>query len=269
MSTLKSTLIRLPAVCALVCLSLPGHAATPQNPVATTHASQAASTSATPALLSTPPFVGDDAVAIRDALTKQGIHAGSPSLTERLRDLIPVPALKTPRDLDLAKVNLDRELVFIVPVPYGVLYRSKTHVLTVDADLSGEDAPGAILLRKTITGPRGRGLVVAAEAKAKGYIQLIDLIELKLDEGSKTEVHGRMTLSPDKFAKTNGDFAIALLCRLTPPYLTDQRDHSDPSDDEPTDITTRTSILHTNIEGIWLVSPQSGIVLSKNLHLGK
>jgi hypothetical protein len=28
-----------------------------------------------------------------------------------------------------------------------------------------------ILLKKTITGPRGRGLMVAPEAKAKGYIQ--------------------------------------------------------------------------------------------------
>lgn len=56
-----------------------------------------------------------------------------------------------------------------------------------------------------------------------------------------------------------------LICSLAPPYLTDLRDHSDPSNDESTDITTRTSTLYTNIHAIWLVSPQRGIVLSKKL----
>jgi hypothetical protein len=202
---------------------------------------------------------------VRDALTEHSIHSNAPSLRDRIRALI--PSRKTPHDLDLSKASLDRELVFVVPVPYGVLYRSKTHVLTIDADLASEDAPGAILLKKTVTGPDGRGLTVAAEAKAKGYIQQIDLIGLKSDATSKTRIHGHLTLPPSTFAKVDGDFAIALMCSLSPPYLSDQHEHSDPTDDEPTDITTRTSILYTEVQAVWLISPQTGMVLSKNLHL--
>jgi hypothetical protein len=69
------------------------------------------------------------------------------------------------------------------------------------------------------------------------------------------------------FSKVDGDFAIALICSLSPPYLNDQSEHSDPTDDEPTDITTRTSFLYTDVHAVWLISPQTGMVLSKNLHL--
>src|SRR4029077_20960917 len=103
----------------------------------------------------------------------------------------------------LPKASLDRDLAFVVPAPYGIRYQSKTHLLTVNVDLSDDENPGAILLKKTITGPRGRGLVVAPEAKAKGYIQHIDLIELKSGERNKTTVHGRVTLSQAAFSEAN------------------------------------------------------------------
>jgi hypothetical protein len=263
-SNLKSTLLRFNMACVLACVSVLAHAG---SPIAASAASapSAAASAATAQILSQRPVVGDDPVAIRDALAKHSIHGNAPSLRDRIRALI--PSRKTPHDLDLSKASLDRELVFVVPIPYGVLYRSKTHVLTIDADLASEDVPGAILLKKTVTGPDGRGLTVAAEAKAKGYIQQIDLIGLKPDATSKTRIHGHLTLPPSTFAKVDGDFAIALMCSLSQPYLSDQHEHSDPTDDEPTDITTRTSILYTEIQAVWLISPQTGMVLSKNLHL--
>ncbi|MGF6695835.1 hypothetical protein OKW38_000612 [Paraburkholderia sp. MM5496-R1] len=268
MADLKTMLVRSNAACALICMSLLAHAGTSADSATVTRATEP-ETSASADVLSTRPFVGDDPVAIRDALADQSFNANSPSLSDRIRNLIHVPVLKAPSDLDLPKASLDRELAFVVPAPYGIRYQSKTHLLTVNVDLSDDDNPGVILLKKTITGPRGRGLVVAPEAKAKGYIQHIDLIELKSGERSKTRVHGRVTLSQSAFYEANGDFAIVLMCSMAPPYLTDRREHSDPSDDEPTDITTRTSTLYTNIHAIWLVSPQRGIVLSKKLHLSK
>ncbi|MGF6880311.1 hypothetical protein [Paraburkholderia sp. MM5477-R1] len=268
MADLKTVLVRSNAACALICMSLLAHAGTSADSATVTHATEP-EISASADVLSTRPFVGDDPVAIRDALADQSFSANSPSLSDRIRNLIHVPVLKAPSDLDLPKASLDRDLAFVVPAPYGIRYQSKTHLLTVDVDLSEDDNPGVILLKKTITGPRGRGLVVAPEAKAKGYIQHIDLIELKSGERSKTRVHGRVTLSQSAFYEANGDFAIVLRCSMAPPYLTDRREHSDPSNDEPTDITTRTSTLYTNIHAIWLVSPQRGIVLSKKLHLSK
>ncbi|MGF6638303.1 hypothetical protein OKW39_005519 [Paraburkholderia sp. MM6662-R1] len=268
MADLKTMLVRSNAACALICMSLLAHAGTSADSATVTHATEPEN-SASADVLSTRPFVGDDPVAIRDALADQSFNANSPSLSDRIRNLIHVPVLKAPSDLDLPKASLDRELAFVVPAPYGIRYQSKTHLLTVNVDLSDDDNPGVILLKKTITGPRGRGLVVAPEAKAKGYIQHIHLIELKSGERSKTRVHGRVTLSQPAFYEANGDFAIVLMCSMAPPYLSDRREHSDPSDDEPTDITTRTSTLYTNIHAIWLVSPQRGIVLSKKLHLSK
>ncbi|MGF6755878.1 hypothetical protein [Paraburkholderia sp. GAS42] len=268
MSDLKSMLLHSSAAFTLVCMSSLAHAGTSADAAMATHAGEA-DISASGSALSTRPFVGDDPVAVRDALAKLSIHANSPSLSDRVRNLIHVPAHKTPHDLDLAKAHLDRELAFVVPASYGILYRSTTHQLTVNVDLSGDNDPGVILLRKTITGPRGRGLVVAPEAKAKGYIQHIDLIELKSGGGSRTSVNGRVPLSQAAFSEANGDYAIVLICSLAPPYLTDRSDHTDPTNEEPTDITTRTSTLHANIQAIWLVSPQRGIVLSKKLHLSK
>jgi hypothetical protein len=245
-SNLKSRLIGFNTACILACVSVLAHAASP-SAASTVNTTSVAASSAVAEILSARPIVGDDAVAIRDVLAKHSIHGNAPSLRDRIRALIPYR--KTLHDRDLTKASLDRVLVFVVPVPYGVLYRSQTHVLTIDADLASEDEPGAILLKKTVDGPDGRGLTVAAEAKAKGYIQQI------------------LTLPPSAFAKVDGDFAIALMCSLSAPYLSDRREHSDPTDDEPTDITTRTSIIYTDIQAAWLISPQTGMVLSKNLHL--
>lgn len=268
MADLKTMLVRSNAACALVCMSLLAHAGTSADSATLTHATEPEISASADALPSRP-FVGDDPVAIRDALADHSFNAKPPSLNDRIRNLVHVPDLKAPSDLNSPKASLDRDLAFVVPAPYGIQYRSKTHLLTVNIDLSDDRHPGVILLKKTITGPRGRGLVVAPEAKAKGYIQRIDLIELKSGERSKARVHGRVTVSQAAFSEANGDFAIVLMCSMVPPYLTDRREHSDPSNDEPTDITTRTSTLYTDIHAIWLVSPQRGIVLSKNLHLSK
>jgi hypothetical protein len=267
-SDLNFMLVRLSIACALVCMASLTHAAQPASAAAVTPASDAAS-SASMELLSPRPFVGDDPVAIRNALAEQNNPAGQPSLSDRVRKLLHVSPHQAPHDTDASKAGPNRELTFVVPASYGILYRSTTHVLTVDIDLSDDGNPGAILLRKTVAGQSGRRLVVAPEAKAKGYIQHIDQIQLMSGEGKKTRVHGRVTLSRAAFAEANGDFAILLMCTATPPYLTDRNDHSDPTDDEPTDITTRTSTLYASIHAIWLISPQKGIVLSKKLHLSK
>jgi hypothetical protein len=212
-------------------------------------------------------LVADDPVAIRDTLAKHPIHADSHTLHERIDKILTLTGHAVPRDSNLAKIGLDRELVFTVPVPYGVLYQSKTHELTVDADLSGDDEPGSILLKKSVKGPSGQGLVVAPEAKEKGFIQHIDLIELKVNEQSKTLIHTHFMVPQAVFDKTRGDFAVQLRCMLVPPYLKDVREHSDPTDENPTDITTRTSTLYAAVHEIWLVNAQSGMVLTKRLRL--
>ena len=63
------------------------------------------------------------------------------------------------KDTDLAAVNLDREVTFLVPVSYGLRYQSQKHLLKVNVDPVDPDGEGrtGILLRKVITGPRGRG----------------------------------------------------------------------------------------------------------------
>ena len=264
MSNLKSRLLRLSAACALLCIQALAHAASLQAASAVNAASQPQS-SPSADIFSARPVVGDDPGAVRDTLATGRIHANWPTLVERLRDLI--PARKPPPNVDLAKVGLDRELVFVIALPYGVLYSSQSHSLTVRTDLASDDAPGAIVLKKTVKGQSGRGLVVAPEAKAKGYIEQIDLVELKLEGSTRTKVHAHLTVPQATFAKVDGDFAIALMCDLKPPYLTDQDEHSDPTDDEPTDITTRTSVLYADIRAVWLISPHTGTVLAKNLHL--
>ena len=109
--------------------------------------------------LPTRPIVGDDPVAIREALEKLHVKGASPSLSERVRGLIPGVADKHGKDTDLAAVNLDREVTFLVPVSYGLRYQSQKHLLKVNVDLVDPDGEGrtGILLRKVITGPRGRG----------------------------------------------------------------------------------------------------------------
>ncbi|RQS24237.1 hypothetical protein [Burkholderia sp. Bp8998] len=266
----KSMLGRLNAVCIVaVAIML--------APVATRAAADnvgdtaSAASAVMPDTSPTRPIVGDDPVAIRDALAKQHIKSASPSLSDRVRSLIPGGADTHGHNADLAAVNLDREVTFVVPVPYGLRYQSKRHLLTVDFDLVNGDGEGrtGILLRKAITGPRGRGLVIAAEAKAKGYIQRIDIIELDPGKGRKSTVRGHVRLSPAAYAQTHGDFVLALSGRLVAPYLTEHIEHAEPNNDEPTDITTRTSRLYLDIESVSLVSPASGAVLLKKRGLSK
>ena len=217
------------------------------------------------------PIVGDDPVAIRDALKKLHISPAPPSLSDRVRGLVADATDRYGPNPDLAAVGLDRDVTFVVPVRYGLRYRSLRHLLTLDVDLfdTEHDDRTGILLRKVTTGPRGRGLVIAPEAKAKGYIQQIDIIELESGNGKKTTVRGRMRISPAVYAQAHGDFALVFSGRLVRPYLTEQIEHADPSIDEPTDITTRISRLHMDIHGISLVSPSRGVVLSKKLRLSK
>jgi hypothetical protein len=267
----KSTLILSNAACLLACCvsmlaQADSAASSPTDAAAPAQASQTVPVDAQQQQPATP-FVGDDPVAIRNVLAKQPIHATSLSLRERLRKLVRLPGRPAPHDSNLVKAGLDRELVFVIPVPYGVVYESKTHELTVDTDLSGEDRPGSILLGKSVKGASGRDLVVAAEARSKGYIQHIELIKLKTGKHSKTLIQGHFPVSQAAFAKTHGAFAIALRCGLVPPYLKDQREHTDPTDDEPTDITTRTSTLYADVHSVWLVSPQAGVVLTRKLQL--
>lgn len=217
------------------------------------------------------PIVGDDPVAIRDALKKQHVSAAAPSLSARVRGLVSSATDRHGPNPDLAAVDLDRDVTFVVPVRYGLRYRSQQHLLTLDVDLfdAERDDRTSILLRKVTTGPRGRGLVIAPEAKAKGYIQQVDIIELESGQGKKTTVRSRMRLSPAVYAQAHGNFALVFSGRLVRPYLTEQVEHAEPSIEEPTDITTRISTLHMDLQSIRLVSPSSGVVLSKKLSLSK
>lgn len=211
----------------------------------------------------------DDAVAVRDTLAGQPAAKGdSHSITERIREFAHEHLGKHESGGMSTGFDLDKTFAFAVPAPHGVLYRSSTHQLSINASLAGEDDPDLIELHRSITGPRGRKLVIAPDAKAKGYIQTIDLIELDAD-GKKTSARGRVKLSPEDFAKADGNFAILLICTLKPPYLTDLHEHSDPTDEEPTDITTRTSTLHASVNAVWLINQKDGTVLAKGLRLAK
>jgi len=217
-----------------------------------------------------PGFTGDDPAAVRDALARKFTDSKALSFTHRVEDLVGDALPKTLHDSALMDAKLSRDLAFVVPAPYGIRYRSKVRVMTVDVDLSDSDHPDTIVLERTVTGPRGRKLVVAAEAKSKGYIQNIDIIELDaVNKHNRTTVHGRFVLSPDAFSQEDGDLALVLICRVVPPYLTQTKDHTDPSNEEPTDITTRTATLHANVGDIWLINREKGVVLAKGLHLVK
>jgi hypothetical protein len=246
---------------------------------ATAQAQTASSAVATPAhspdvtpvgIVVSPGFTGDEPAAVRDALARKVTDGKTLSFTHRVEDLIGDALPKTLHDSALMDAKLSRDLAFVVPAPYGIRYRSKVHVMTVDVDLSDSDHPDTIVLKRTITGPRGRKLVVAAEAKSKGYIQNIDIVELDpVNKHNKTTVHGRFVLSPQAFSAEDGDLALVLICRVVPPYLTQTKDHTDPSNEEPTDITTRTATLHANVGDIWLINREKGIVLAKGLRLVK
>jgi hypothetical protein len=255
------------AACALLCVCVTSQAQSASS--AATAAGQTENV-APVSIVVTPGFTGDDPVAVRDALARKFTDSKTRTFAHRVEDLIGDALPKTLHDSALMDAKLSRDLAFVVPAPYGIRYRSKVRVMTVDVDLSDSDHPDTIVLKKTITGPRGRKLVVAAEAKSKGYIQNIDIIELDpVNKHNKTTVHGRFVLSADAFSQEDGDLALVLICRVVPPYLTETKDHTDPSNEEPTDITTRTATMHANVGDIWLINREKGIVLAKGLHLVK
>ncbi|MFK4443275.1 hypothetical protein ABH944_003652 [Caballeronia udeis] len=255
------------AACALLCLCATAQA----QPAGSANAASGPTEDVTPvSIVVTPGFTGDDPAAVRDALARKFTNSKTRTFTHRVEDLIGDALPKTLHDAALMDAKLGRDLAFVVPAPDGIRYRSKVHVMTVDVDLSDSDHPNTIVLKKSITGPRGRNLVVAAEAISKGYIQNIDIIELDpVNRHNKTTVHGRFVLSPEAFSQDDGDLALVLICRVVPPYLTQTKDHTDPSNEEPTDITTRTATLYANVGDIWLINREKGIVLSKGLHLVK
>jgi hypothetical protein len=215
-------------------------------------------------------FQSDDPVAVRAMLSGKPEDAAPSTLRSRFHDLLArfPHGVSATQGASAAQVLRERNYLFIVDAPIGILYQAKTRLLKVDVPLADDDRPGYIALQKTVKGMSGRRLVIAPDAKAKGYVQNIDRIDLDA-EGRRTTAHGSLRLSQSAFNAANGDFAIALLCRLTPPYLTDEHEHHEPSDDEPTDITTRTSTLHVDVEEVWLIDRSDNTVLSTRLRLAR
>ncbi|MFC0397711.1 hypothetical protein [Paraburkholderia rhizosphaerae] len=214
-------------------------------------------------------FHSDDPMAVRAALTGKPEDAGKRSVTTRLREFVAELPHRASRAHAASGVDpQERSFVFVVNAPLGILYQARTRLLKVDVPLADDDRPGYIVLKKTVTGSSGRRLVIAPDAKAKGYVQTVDRIEL-VTAGKRATAQGRLKLSKSAFDAANGDFAIALVCHLVPPYLTDRHDHQDPTDDEPTDITTRTSTLHADVDEVWLIDVSDGSVLSTKLRLTK
>ncbi|ACC72827.1 hypothetical protein PPMP20_33995 [Paraburkholderia phymatum] len=213
-------------------------------------------------------FTADDPVKVRDMFASQISTGETHSLTERIRKLAREPYDRFVHGRAATAGNAQRTFLFMIPAPHGILYRSSTHMLSVNVPLASDDDPDVIQLYQSIEGPRGRGLVIAPDAKAKGFIQKIDSIELAT-AGKKTTARGRLKLPQASFEQADDNFAIVLVCTLEPPYLTETREHSDPTDEEPTDITRRTSTLHANVQAVWLVNKKDNTVLAKGLHLAK
>jgi hypothetical protein len=228
-----------------------------------------------------PNFTGDNPVHVRDALTGHVSATGSsPSITNRVRTFLTHPLQSIRNDerqaasatraasQSAAGSQANRTFVFVVPAAYGVRFEAKSKVLSVDVSLASPETPDAILLRQTVKGQSGRKLVIAPEAKAKGFVQTFDTIQFRTEGNTKTMVRGR-TLAPDLAHARNGDFAIVLICTLEPPYMTEQVDHSDPTDEEPTDITHRTSTLQGIVNAVWLIDRKDGTIVTKRLRLVK
>ncbi|WP_159832795.1 hypothetical protein [Burkholderia sp. 8Y] len=148
-------------------------------------------------------------------------------------------------------------------------FESKKKVLSVDVSLAAPDQPDAVLLKREVHGQSGRKLVIAPEAKAKGFVQTIDTIQLETDAHANTSVRGRAVVPSFDVSRGSSDFAIVLVCSLEPPYLSDRIEHSDPTDEEPTDITRRTSTLHGHIDAVWLVDRNDGTIVTRRLRLVK
>ena len=214
-------------------------------------------------------FTPDDPVKVRDMLASQMPSTGTHSLTDRIRKLAREPYDRIVRGHETKADTGQRTFLFMIPAPHGILYRANTDMLSVNVPLASDDHPDTIQLYQNIEGQSGRGLVIAPDAKAKGFIQKIDSIELATEGSAKTTARGRLKLSQATFEQADDNFAIVLVCTLEPPYLTDAREHSDPTDEEPTDITRRTSTLHASVQAVWLVNQKDGTVLAKGLRLAK
>ena len=226
-----------------------------------------------------PNFSGDDPEHVRDALSGHPSPGQPTSITSRVRAFLSHPFRKWEHGASAASAasqvstksnaQSDRTFVFVIPVSYGVRYQSKKKMLTVNVSLAAPEEPEAILLKQTVKGQSGRKLVVAPEAKAKGFVQTFDVIQLRQEGAPRTTVNGRALLPAFDHEHGNGDFAIVLICTLEPPYLMDDVEHSAPTDEEPTDITRRTSTLHANVQAVWLVNRKDSTVLAKGLRLSK
>jgi hypothetical protein len=216
-----------------------------------------------------PNFTGDDPEHVRDALAGHPAPGQPASITSRVRAFLSRPFTKAQHAASQAGAQTDRTFTFVIPVSYGVRYLSKKKVLTVNVSLAASEGPAAILLKETVKGQSGRKLVVAAEAKEKGFVQTFDSIQLKQEGSARTTVRFSAVLPNFDHEHGNGDFAVVLICTLAPPYLTDDIEHSAPTDEEPTDITRRTSTLHGHVDAAWLIDRNEGTIISKRLRLVK
>ncbi|WP_250474535.1 hypothetical protein [Caballeronia sp. GAFFF1] len=274
-----------------LCLSIALHAQAARGAAQGNGASAGLSASApsatTASILSAeslpPHFAGDDPEHVRDALaaaTSSGQQAAtsSPSITSRVRSFLSRPFVAAghrPKSPSGAQPSIDdasrpdRTFVFVIPAAYGVRFESKKKLLSVDVSLAAPDRPDAILLKREVHGQSGRKLVIAPEAKAKGFVQTIDTIQLETGARAKTTVRGRAVVPTFDASRGSDDFAIVIVCLLEPPYLSDRTEHSEPTDEEPTDITRRTSTLHGRIDALWLVDRNDGTVISRRLRLVK
>jgi hypothetical protein len=227
-----------------------------------------------------PHFAGDDPEHVRDALSTHVTPAKSnvpPSITSRVRSFLQHPLKPFHKTNQLAnqaasqpstQAELNRTFLFVIPASYGVRYEARRKLLTVNVSLASPDNPGVILLKQSVTGQSGRKLVIAPEAKAKGYIQTFDTIQFQSVSGAPTNVQGT-TLAPGLKQTSNDDFAIVLVCTLEPPYMTEVAEHSDPTDEEPTDITRKTSTLQGIVDAVWLINRNDGSIVTKRLRLTK
>ncbi|VXB07490.1 conserved exported hypothetical protein [Burkholderia sp. 8Y] len=272
---------------AALCLSIAIHVQQAHGAVPTTAGSAVPDTSATDASIlsaaSLPPhFAGDDPEHVRDALaaaTSSGPQPPTnPSMVSRVRRILSRPFVATRHSAQVSSGPLpasndasrsDRTFVFVIPAAYGVRFESKKKVLSVDVSLAAPDQPDAVLLKREVHGQSGRKLVIAPEAKAKGFVQTIDTIQLETDAHANTSVRGRAVVPSFDVSRGSSDFAIVLVCSLEPPYLSDRIEHSDPTDEEPTDITRRTSTLHGHIDAVWLVDRNDGTIVTRRLRLVK
>jgi hypothetical protein len=258
------------SVSALAAQTQAGHAASAVDAASGASAQGIMSATSLP-----PDFSGDDPEHVRDALAGHPSPGQPSSITGRVRAFLSHPFHKwghgasAPTSASQARAQSDRTFVFVIPVSYGVRYQSKKKVLTVNVSLAAPDDPEAILLKQAVKGESGRKLVVAPEAKAKGFVQTFDVIQLRQDGASKTTISGRTLLPGFDHEHGNGDFAIVLICTLAPPYLMDDVEHSAPTDEEPTDITRRTSTLNGSVDAAWLIDRKDGTIITKRLRLVK